>query len=63
MTKEPTTLERAQRRDRPRSGSSIGRKPYIRPLISAQRPLAAVTLGGSPGTGDSGGGAAFQDPL
>jgi len=39
------------------------RKPYQKPQIVDRGRLVEVALGGSPGTGDSGGGALVENPL
>ncbi len=40
--------------DRPRSAKPISRKPYTTPLLECFGDVRSLTLGGSPGTNDSG---------
>ena len=42
---------------------SSGRLPYEKPEIVDRGRLVEIALGGSPGTGDSGGGVLTEDPL
>lgn len=39
------------------------RRPYVKPTVVDRGRLVEVALGGSPGTGDSGGGALIENPL
>lgn len=52
--------------DRPPKTSGVlalERRPYEKPRIVDRGRLVEVALAGSPGTGDSGGGALVEDPL
>lgn len=39
------------------------RRPYVKPKVIDRGQLVEVALGGSPGTGDSGGGALVENPI
>jgi hypothetical protein len=43
--------------------TSGGRRPYRKPALTAYGRLVDLTLGGSPGIGDSGAGGQFQNPI
>ena len=49
--------------ERGRAERSSKRELYEKPEIVDRGRLVEVALGGSPGTGDSGGGALVEDPL
>ena len=55
-----TSLERAQAAPRP-AGAAV--KTYRRPRLIAYGDLRSLTLGGSPGMGDSGGTVLVRQPL
>lgn len=44
-------------------GELMARKPYRKPELRQLGDLRTLTLGGSPGTGDSGGGVGVQFPI